>query len=156
MTTDRKKISDLGSYMTLGGDKHTIKVITICRGKDKAGWKSFVNADCKKTDNFWMPDKSELQKDFECPNLPFAALADKSGLIVWSGHPDDRNLKEDFEELIKDHMIFETQDWHDDPDQPTKDPDEIDMYKERDEDTKEVKSTYDKLMKEHHDKIHFF
>lgn len=139
--TDREQL-----YATLKGLKqkhektdgavaanHIVKMITICRGKDKAAWQAFAKSQDKSgIESYWLPPGSEILNDFEAPGLPFAALADKSGLLVWTGHPNDRDLSYDFEELGKNHLIFETADWHEDPDRPVKDPEEIDLHRERD------------------------
>ena len=74
----------------------------------------------------------DMIMDFEIPGLPFAVLAEKSGLVAWRGHPDDRELNDDLNELMRGHMLFETEDFHDDPDQARKDPDEVEMQKDLD------------------------
>lgn len=79
-----------------------------------------------------MKDAEETMKDFEAAGLPFAVLVDINGLVAWSGHPDDRKLEDDIEELRKEKMLFLTEDFHDDPDQSRKDPDEAEIQKEAD------------------------
>jgi len=98
-------------------------------------WKEKIENFPIKDTSFRLPDGedgAELLKDFECAGLPFTVLVEDSGLIAWKGHPEDRNLKEDLKELAMGHILFETEDWHDDPDQPRKDPDEFEMQKELD------------------------
>lgn len=71
------------------------------------------------------------------------------------GHPEDRELGEDLLELRKEHMLFETQDWHDDPDQPRKDPDEEEMQKDLDLHKRKAKEIKD-VLQEVYNKMEFF
>lgn len=71
------------------------------------------------------------------------------------GHPEDRELGEDLLELRKEHMLFETQDWHDDPDQPRKDPDELEMQKDLDLHKRKAKEIKD-VLQEVYNKMKFF
>jgi hypothetical protein len=71
------------------------------------------------------------------------------------GHPEDRELGEDLLELRKEHMLFETQDWHDDPDQPRKDPDELEMQKDLDLHKRKAKEIKD-VLQEVNNKMAFF
>ncbi len=89
------------------------------------------------------------------PGLPFAVLVENSGLVAWRGHPDDRDLEADINTLMKDHMLFETEDWYDDPDKPKPDHDEVEMSKDLDTVKKKPKPL-DRIMKEIEDKILFF
>jgi hypothetical protein len=96
-----------------------------------------------------------MKKDFEMPGLPFAVLVENSGLVAWRGHPDDRDLEEDISTLIKDHYLFETEDWYDDPDKPKPDHDEVEMSKDLDTVKKKPKPL-ERIMQEIEKKIGFF
>lgn len=52
-------------------------------------------------------------------------------------------------------MLFETQDWHDDPDQPRKDPDEEEMQKDLDLHKRKAKEIKD-VLQEVYNKMEFF
>ena len=96
-----------------------------------------------------------MEKDFEMPGLPYAVLVEKSGLVAWRGHPDDRDLKLDVSELLKDHMLFETEDIYDDQDKPKPDPDEIELSKNIDSHKNKPKKLV-RVMDEIEQKIRFF
>lgn len=100
-------------------------------------------------------DFEEMKKDFEMPGLPFAVLVENSGLVAWRGHPDDRDLKDDINELMLNHMLFETEDWYDDPDKPKADPDEVEMQKDLDTQNKKPKKLV-RIMQEIEKKIKYF
>jgi hypothetical protein len=100
-------------------------------------------------------DFEEMKKDFEMPGLPFAVLVENSGLVAWRGHPDDRDLKDDINELMLNHMLFETEDWYDDPDKPKPDPDEVEMQKDLDTQNKKPKKLV-RIMQEIEKKIKYF
>ena len=95
-----------------------------------------------------------MKKDFEMPGLPFAVLVENSGLVAWRGHPDDRELTEDIKELMLNHMLFETEDWYDDPDKPKHDPDEVEMQKDLDTQNKKPKKLV-RIMREIEEKIKY-
>ena len=89
------------------------------------------------------------------PGLPFGVLVEKSGLIAWRGHPDDRDLEADINTLMNDDMLFETEDWYDDPDKPKPDNYEVDMSKDL-KTAKKKPKPLERIMKEIEDKIYFF
>lgn len=64
-------------------------------------------------------------------------------------------MSHDLDELGKGNMLFETEDWHDDPDRPGKDPSEVDLHRERDEEMLDARDV-NKDMKIHLEKINFF
>lgn len=74
--------------------------------------------------------KEETLKDFEVKGFPFVVLVENSGLVAWTGHPLDRDLNDDVNELMIDHVLFETEDFHDDPDAPKRDPEEVELEKD--------------------------
>lgn len=100
-------------------------------------------------------DFEEEEKDFEMPGLPFAVLVDASGLIAWKGHPKRRVFEEDLIELRKEHMLFETEDYHDDPDKPFKDPDESEMQKDLEVQKRKPKEVL-AVLEEVNEKVKFF
>lgn len=75
-----------------------------------------------------------MMKDFEVKGFPFVVIAESSGLVAWTGHPMDRDLNDDVNELMIDHVLFETEDFHDDPDDSKRDPEEVELEKDLEKD----------------------
>lgn len=132
------------------------KVVTICKADDNDAWKAKIPA-ADGLEHFRVGETQgkELLKEFEIRGFPFAVLVGTSGLIAWSGHPADRDLKEDMAELRKGNMLFETEDIHDDPDQPRRDPDEAELQKDLDIAPRRPKPMKD-VLKDTKDKMEFY
>lgn len=100
-------------------------------------------------------DFEKEEKDFEMPGLPYAVLVGINGLIAWKGHAKRRVFEEDLIELRKEHMLFQTEDYHDDPDKPFKDPDESEMQKDFEVQKRKPKGV-EAVLKEVEKKMKFF
>ena len=70
--------------------------------------------------------EKKLLQEFGVKEFPFCLMIDHMGLIAWSGMPDHRDMKLDFQELLAERSLVDTEDWLDDPDEPQLDPDEVD------------------------------
>lgn len=86
--------------------------------------------------------------------LPFVVMVETSGLVHWTGHPSDRDLSKDMNDLLKEKLLFETEDWHDDPFKPQADSKEMEMAKELGYKANKLNELIDCLT-EIHDKVHF-
>lgn len=81
-------------------------------------------------------------------------LVETSGLVHWTGHPKDRNLLKDMNDLAREKLLFETEDWHDDPFKPIGDQEEIELAKELDSKQRKQKDLLD-LLTEVSEKLNF-
>jgi hypothetical protein len=57
-------------------------------------------------------------RQFSATEFPFVVLMDSQGLIAWSGHPDNRDLVLDLNELREGRTLIDIEDWIDDPEEP--------------------------------------
>jgi len=100
-------------------------------------------------------DGAEMYKDFEVKEFPYCILVETSGLVAWRGHPMDRDICEDLNDLMRDRILLETEDWHDDPDAGVRDPDEVELEKDLDVAQKKPKPLV-KVLQIAKEKMQFF
>ena len=46
-----------------------------------------------------------IQKDFQVQGVPTVVLVDKEGVIVFKGHPTERNLEKDIDDLLEEKAL---------------------------------------------------
>lgn len=124
--------------VSFGTDGKIFKQVTDI---DKLKRAAFIAAYDQKSDDYKMlvehrptTHSEEMMKDFEVKGFPFVVIVESSGLVAWTGHPMDRDLNDDVNELMIDHVLFETEDFHDNPDASKRDPEEVELEKDLEKD----------------------
>ena len=60
-----------------------------------------------------------ILQEFKPKSFPYCVLIDTDGEIVWTGHPDTREIEEDISDLLKSEKLFGVEELYLDPEQPT-------------------------------------
>ena len=132
-----------------------VKIVTVCVGGNADSLSDMKKNQKKLYESSIYIDKADpVITELKVPGYPYCFLVNSTGLVVWQGHPADRMLKDDIFALLNNEMLFETEDQEDDPEEPRKDPDDLEAEK-KDKYNEKKKERLDVLGEAKKKAIHF-